>query len=393
MKQQTSTGIAWGGVLLVAIGHAAVDFYMGILPPLMPIIVKQLGLSLTLAASIMAIASTLSSFSQPVFGYLIDRGGKNWLLVVAVLWTGLFCSAIGFAKSYWAVVALALLGSIGSAFYHPVGSTNATGLAGQGNRGLALSIYSTTGSLGYALAPIALTPLLAASGTARLPWLFLIAVLCALAMVAARIHAVPSPSTRRNGAAGSFTKELSAAWRPLLLLLVVVSLRAWAQSAVTFLVPFAFAGKGANLLLSLFLLAGTLGSLLGGFVSDRLGRKRVLIGSSLFAVPLFALAGVAHGAAAWWLLIIGGTILNAAFPATIVFAQELVPGNAGFASGVTMGMAWGLGALGLTVTGAIADSFGPGAGFMLNGALLLAAVACTLPLRMRAPGAAVSAAD
>lgn len=377
-----AAGVAWGGLLLVALGHAAVDFYMGILPPLMPRIVRQLGLSLTLGASIMSIASTLSSFSQPLFGYLIDRGGRNWLMVAAVVWTGAFVSALSFAHSYWAVVALALLGSLGSAFYHPLGSANASGLAGHGNRGLAMSIYSTGGSLGYALAPLALAPLLATGSLDRLPFFFAVAAVCALGMAAASVHAVPAPASRRVGD-GHFAAELLAGWRQLLLVVAVVSLRAWSQTAITYLVPFRFEGRGANLLLTLFLLAGTVGGMVGGFISDRIGRKATLIASSAVAMPLFWLGAAADGQLAWLGLILGGAVLNAAFPATIVFAQELVPSNAGFASGLTMGLSWGIGALGLTLTGRIGDLYGLKAAFLFDLVLLGAAVLLSLPLRMR----------
>lgn len=377
-----AAGIAWGGLLLVALGHAAVDFYMGVLPPLMPQIVKQLGLSLTLGASIMSIASTLSSFSQPLFGYLIDRGGRNWLMVAAVVWTGAFVSALSFAHSYWAVVALALLGSIGSAFYHPLGSANASGLAGEGNRGLAMSIYSTGGSLGYALAPLAMAPLLATGSLGRLPSFFAVAAVCAVGMAAARVHAVPAPGSRRADN-GHFAAELLAGWRQLLLVVAVVSLRAWSQTAITYLVPFRFEGRGANLLLTLFLLAATAGGMVGGFISDRIGRKATLIASSALAMPLFWLGAAADGQLSWLGLILGGAVLNAAFPATIVFAQELVPSNAGFASGLTMGLSWGIGALGLTLTGRIGDLYGLKAAFMLDLVLLAAAVLLSLPLRMR----------
>lgn len=385
MSKQTAnvaSGIAWGGLLLVAIGHAAVDFYMGMLPPLMPLIVRQLGLSLTLGASILSIASTLSSFSQPLFGYLIDRGGRNWLMVLAVLWTGAFVSSLGFAHSYWPIVLLALLGSLGSAFYHPLGSANASGLAGQGNRGLAMSFYSTGGSLGYALAPLALAPLLAAGSLKPLPLLALVAVICAAGMVFARIHAVPAPSSRRAGN-GNFAAELLASWRQLLLVVVVVSLRAWTQSAIAYLIPFRYEGHGANMLLTLYSLAATAGGMIGGLISDRVGRKATLIASSALAMPLFWLGSVSGGGLSWWMLILGAAVLNAAFPATIVFAQELVPSNAGFASGLSMGLAWGLGALGLTLTGRIADLQGLTAASEFVLVPLAAAVLLALGLRMR----------
>lgn len=379
---KTASGIAWGGLLLVALGHAAVDFYMGVLPPLMPLIVRQLGLSLTLGASIISIASTLSSFSQPLFGYLIDRGGRNWLMVLAVIWTGGFVSALGFAHGYWAIVLLALLGSIGSAFYHPLGSANASGLAGDGNRGLAMSFYSTGGSLGYALAPLALAPLLASRSLAGLPLFGLVSAVCAIAMVAYRVHAVPAPSSRRAGN-GNFVTELLASWRQLLLVALVVALRAWSHSAITYLIPFRFENEGANLLLTLFLLAGTVGGMVGGFLSDRVGRKATLLASTALTMPLFWLGTVTSGWVAWLMLILGAAVLNAAFPATIVFAQELVPSNTGFASGISMGLAWGIGALGLTLTGRIADLHGLSAGMLFDLVLLAGALLLSLTLRMR----------
>lgn len=390
-------GTLWWPLTLVTLGHFVVDFYMAVAPAIMPTLAARLGLSLTLAASVLTVGSVFSSFSQPVFGYFIDRWATSRWLVLSAAWTGLFISLIGVAPSYWALVFLALAGGLGSALYHPLGSVTASALAGAGNRGLAMSIYSTGGSLGYSLAPILVVPLVAGAGLVGMTWLALIGFLCAVLLQAfgvGRVKLRAGDGGAHQPGVASFWGEIAPRLRTLILLNVVVGLRAWAQMAVIYLIPFYYSQRlnetGASYLLTTFLMAGTLGGLIGGFLSDRLGRKRVLIGTTLLAMPFLFLAFIGTGWWLWGMMFVGGFFLQAAFPATIVFAQELIPNSAGFASGLTMGLAWGLGAFGLTLTGYIGDQLGMLAG--LNSVLvllMLAAVASApLPMVMTAGGSA-----
>jgi len=345
-------------------GHFLVDFYTNLLPPLIPLIASDLGFSLTAGSAIVSASTVTSSLAQPIFGYFIDRFAGGTLLIPAVIWTTLWISAIGLTRHYWAIMILAILGGLGSALYHPLGSVTIGGLSDR-RRGWIMSLYSTGGSLGYALAPLLIIPLEARSGPGVLAWMLPVGLVAAVFMHLtglARLRAKPTDPDA-PGLAGVW-HAVQARLSTLLWLNLIVGLRAWASYSVTFLVPLYYLRHGytkalVSLPLFIYLLASTVGSMAGGFLSDRYGRRRAIVGSSLLAAVLFALfLWSGSGYPSWAVLALGGAAFQAAFPVSIVFAQELFPRSAGMASGMMMGLAWGVGGLGLSATGFISERLG-----------------------------------
>ncbi|MCL6450512.1 MAG: MFS transporter [Acetobacteraceae bacterium] len=392
-------GFFTGTVLLVSSAHFFFDWYMNFPSPLMPLLASRLGLSLAQCGTAVAVASLTSSFSQPLFGWVTDRGLRPWALGPCVLWAAVFMVPLCWAPSYAWVVALATLGGLGGGLGHPLGSV-ATAAASGGRKGLGMAIYSTGGSLGYALTPLAVVPAVLALPP-RWGWpLLLVPGLVGTALALSgrvrrlRLEVVregvgwasaAAPGVEGSGAmpdaaggepprtAGrrrlkipglSWPRQLSlSGLRTLILLNVVVGLRAWVHYALVVFIPLYFTGRGldpveTSWLLSAFLAVGCGGGLLGGAVSDRWGRRNALVFTTLAAglmvlPPWFVGPGAAVG-----LLLAGSFMLQAAFPATVVYAQELTPQNAGLASGLMTGLTWGLGGLGTALTGVVADMVG-----------------------------------
>ncbi|MHB0885462.1 MAG: MFS transporter [Bacillota bacterium] len=364
-------------------GHFLVDFYTNLLPPLIPLIASDLGFSLTAGSAIVSAATITSSLSQPVFGYFIDRMAGGALLIPAVVWATMWISAVGLTHNYWLIMALAIIGGLGSALYHPLGSVTIGGLSHR-RRGWNMSLYSTGGSLGYALSPLLIIPLEARYGTGALVWMFPLGLAAAIFMRRAGVNRLRA-KPRQSGAAG-----LAGVWQAvrerlstLVWLNLIVGVRAWASYSVTFLIPLFYLRHGytkamVSLPLFIYLLVSTAGSIVGGYFSDRYGRRNTIIASSLLAAALFALfLRSGSGYSSWAVLALGGAAFQAAFPVSIVFAQELFPRSAGMASGMMMGLAWGVGGLGLAVTTYISEHFGLVQALVASPVLLIvAAVLC-----------------
>jgi MFS transporter, FSR family, fosmidomycin resistance protein len=339
----------------LASGHLATDFANGTLPALLPFFVDRFGLSYTLAAALMLASAVSSSVIQPFFGLWSDRRGAIWLLPagVAVAGTGIALAAA--APTYWLVVVFVLVSGLGVAAYHPEGSKFAAYTSGH-RRASGMSLFSIGGNLGYALGPAIATPLVLALG---LRGGLLLAVPClavaALLVAAARYLSSFAPT-------GETERRATGDNRPgaLALLLGVIALRSVAWFGLVTFVPLWEVSLGhskayGNQLLTLMLLAGGLGTLAAGPLADRVGRRPVLIGSIAATAPLtfvFVTVGGVAGAAA---LVLVGACVVGTFGVTMVLSQLYLPRHVGMASGLSVGLAMGVGGVAAVILGGVAD--------------------------------------
>ena len=141
-------------LLLVAAGHFIIDFYLEILPPLMPTIMDKIGFSMTLAGLLFTVNSIASSWSQPLFGYLGDRHRWKYVLPVSILWIAVLMGSVGAAHTFPLLLFITTMAGLGSAVYHPIGSVAAASFSSE-YRGFVTSAYVTVGILGSAMAPLA----------------------------------------------------------------------------------------------------------------------------------------------------------------------------------------------------------------------------------------------
>lgn len=366
----------WLGLAFMAAGHFAVDAYAGMLAPAMPALAQRFGLSLTLSGLVLSLVSVTSSFSQPVFGHLLDRTGlRPWMLYMSLAAASLFSGAIGLAPRYFFLPLFGIMGGLGVALCHPLGALAIMGLT-QRHRGLAMSLYSAAGTLGYAVSPLVVVPLTARHGaTALAPLALPGLVLSLIYALGRRLWSSGSawqPPPRRVGGATSWT------WSHVIMLNAINSLRAWSHMAVLAYLAFYFQGRGwsawaTGLAASVHILSGAAGGIAAGALSDRWGRRTVFAVSMLLAAVFTAGIHPSSGMLTWVLLVVSGAAVQATFPVAVVLAQELLPANAGLASGMTMGLAFGLGGLGITASGALADTYGLGSVFYSSAVLLLVA--------------------
>jgi FSR family fosmidomycin resistance protein-like MFS transporter len=338
-------------------GHLATDLAHGALPALLPFLIVKFDLSYTMAAALVLAATISSSLVQPAFGLWSDARGALWLLPAGVALAGIGMALAAVAPSYFLVVLAVLVSGLGVAAYHPEGSKFASYVSGE-RRASGMAFFSVGGNVGFALGPVVASGIVLALGLRgglllALPGLAVAAVLLSVRPYLEDFAPAADPGRREAAGPG----------RPdgLALLLGVVGLRSVAHMGLFTFVPLYEIARGhsearGTLLLSLFLLAGAIGTLFGGRFADRFGRRVVLLGSFVVATPLILVYAVAGGLVGEVALVLSGAAVIGTFGVSLVLSQEYMPGRVGMASGLSIGLAIGLGGVAALTLGAVADA-------------------------------------
>ncbi|HEU4448371.1 MAG TPA: MFS transporter [Gaiellaceae bacterium] len=352
-------GVDPKGMAALSSGHLATDLAQGSLPALLPFLTDRFDLSYTMVGALVLAATISSSVIQPAFGLWSDARGALWLLPGGVALAGLGMAFAALAPSYALVMVGVLASGLGVAAYHPEGSKFASYVSGR-RRASGMSLFSVGGNVGFALGPLVasffvITLGLGLDGGAfiALPGLAVAAVLFLSLRHLADFAPDPDVPVRR--------RPTPTQWRGTTLLLAIVGLRSLAHMGLfTFIPLFEISrGHGAGYgtrLLALFLFAGALGTLLGGPLADRLGRRRVLLGSFVLSPPLIAVYVLAGGPVGVVALFLAGMAVIGTFSVSLVMSQEYMPGRVGMASGLSIGLAIGLGGVAALSLGAVADA-------------------------------------
>jgi FSR family fosmidomycin resistance protein-like MFS transporter len=362
----TSSGIDRRGLAALASGHVCADMAQGAVPALLPFLIDQRGLSYGAATALLLVTSIGSSAIQPLFGLGSDRLALPWLMPLGVLLAGLGVALVGVTDSYVATAAVVALSGIGVAAFHPEAARFANQVSGD-RRGQGMSIFSLGGNAGFALGPILVTTLVLLLG---LRGTLLLALLPA---VVATVLARELPRLRVVAAEKSARVERSLAdhdrdpddWNAFVRLGGVVALRSGVYFGLQAFVPLWFIhhfgtseGSG-NAALTAMLIAGAVGTYSGGRVVDRLGRRRLVVGSCAASVPLLVLMVLAPSPwPAGVLVALIGFVIILTFSVTVVMSQEYLPSRLGLASGMSMGLAIGVGGIVAALLGLVADAFG-----------------------------------
>lgn len=339
-------------------GHLATDLAQGSLPALIPFLTLKFDLSYTMVGAIVLAATISSSLIQPAFGLWSDARGALWLLPAGVALAASGIAVATVVPSYPLVILAVLVGGVGVAAYHPEGSKFASYVSGN-RRASGMSLFSVGGNVGFALGPLLATFVVITLGLGldggpliAVPGLVVAALLVAVLPYLARF--APSGETRAAQRGGEGQP------RGLALLLVVVGLRSLAHMGLFTFVPLYEVARGngigyGNRLLALFLFAGALGTLLGGPLADRLGRRAVLLGSFVVATPLIPVYVLVDGPLGIVALGLSGAAVIGTFGVSLVMSQEYMPSRVGMASGLSIGLAIGLGGVAALALGAVAD--------------------------------------
>jgi FSR family fosmidomycin resistance protein-like MFS transporter len=366
---------------VLSAGHLCTDIAQGSVPALLVFLIQRDHLSYAAASALVLAATISSSVIQPLFGHLSDRLSLPWLMPLGPLLGGLGIALVGIAPSYGLVFAAVLLSGIGVAAFHPEGSRFANYVSGS-RRASGMSLFSVGGNVGFALGPalIALAELLfGMHGT-------LLVLAPTWLMAAVLAHELPRLKTFRSDVAQGRVRRSHEpeAWGPFTVLAAVIAVRSFIYFGLVTFIPLFYVhvhhvGKTfGEVALSAMLFGGAIGTLIGGPLADRFGRRAVLVGSMLLIPPLvvgFLLSGPGVGVL---FAALAGAVTIATFAVTIVMGQEFLPGRLGVSAGVTIGLSIGLGGVGAPLLGLLADAHGLRAVFETVAALPAIALVLTL---------------
>jgi len=372
---------------VVALAHGVNDTYAAFLSPLLPRVMDKLGLSITLAATLAMTLSLAASVLQPLMGYLSDRYGRRIFVVLGPLLSAIFLSLIGVTSSFWILVVFLLLGGLGSAVFHPPGASMAARISEGKGSGVRMSVFSLGGSLGWAIGPLIAVGLVGLIGLENLWVAMFPGILLALVIYTLLPQGRRASSARLHPSPRKLLRHLRG---PLGLLFGISVVGAFTQRVFLTMGPIVAARAGASeaagaLALSLYLGTQALGTIAGGLLADRMDRGRLLAGLTFFAFPAHFLAvSLAPGEApAYIMACVAGFFGMAMMPSIVVKAQELLPDSAAVSSGIVMGLAWGVGSVGVLLTGALGDWIGPREAAMVSMPALLIGTVLALNPRLR----------
>lgn len=361
MPPQSSSIHSWYLLALLTIGHFLSDFYVNFLPILLPFAISQLGLSLTLSGMLTMIFSITSNLLQPVCGYYIDRSGYSWLLLWTIPLTAIFICFAGIAPTIPILFAAVTLSGLASSVFHPLASSMTTKVIRPEVKGLAVSVFVGGGNFGFALAPIILTYFFATFSLDAIMWLTLPGLILTAFYIHSKLYRLPIAS-------GGLTADDAPKWYQsptLLKLTLVMSLRSWPQYALTTFLPILLGARGVELttigiMLTVFLLGGAIGGFVGGFLGDRYGYRRCIFTSLVLSIiPCSIFLYLADTSVlAWIMIFLLGACMQSTVPASVVWAQKIMPQGAAMASGMMLGLSFGLGGVGAAITGVLADHIG-----------------------------------
>ena len=379
---------AFGIIVAISLCHFINDMLQSLLPAVYPNLKTALGLSFTQIGLVTLVYQVTASILQPLIGAYADKRPKPFALPVGTLFTLTGLVVISFSHHYGVLLAGASLLGVGSSVFHPEASRVAR-MAAAGRHGLSQSVFQVGGNAGSAIGPLAAAIVVIRWGQNSLACFALLALLSTVILwnvaIWYREHGLArlNIGARRKGATAVPRGKVPGAI--VILVALVFSKYVYLVSLTNFLTfylidRFAISVQAAQLQLFAFLAAVAIGTIVGGPLGDRFGRKYVIWFSILGTLP-FALL-LPHADLFWTLPLTMtiGVILASAFPAIVVFAQELVPGRVGMISGLFFGFAFGIGGLGAALLGWFADVAGIDAVYELCAYLpLIGLLAAFLP--------------
>jgi FSR family fosmidomycin resistance protein-like MFS transporter len=350
-------------VLTLSFAHLLNDMMQSLLPAIYPLIKEAYGLDFGQIGLITLAFQLTASLLQPVVGMFTDRRPQPFSLVAGMALTLIGLIVLGRAGNYpMLLIGAALIGT-GSSIFHPE-STRMARLASGGRHGFAQSLFQVGGQTGQALGPLLAAFIVVPRGQASISSFSLVALVAmVLLLQVGQWYRRQSPAPAKARLAGG--ARLGSSRKNVALALAVLVLLMFSKNAYTaslssyytfYLIDrFSVSVQVSQFLLFWFLVAQAAGSLIGGHLGDRFGRRAIIWFSILGAVP-FTLA--LPFASLFWTVVLTtiiGMIMASAFPAILVYALELLPGKVGMIAGLFYGVSFGLGALSAALMGGLAD--------------------------------------
>ncbi|KIZ29517.1 MFS transporter [Bacillus cereus] len=367
-KNTVETPTIYRILFAISFGHFLNDSMQAVVPALFPILEKTMNLSYMQVGWIAFALNMTSSIMQPVFGMYSDKKPSPFLLPLGMFSSMLGMIGLAFAPNVIIVIISVLFIGLGSAVFHPEGARVAYMAAGA-KRGLAQAIYQVGGNTGNSLAPIFTALIFVPLGQiGSLGFTAFAAVGIALLIFVSNWYknelATGAVRRKKRAALEAENAIVSTHIKFVIILLVFLTfVRSWYGAGIGNFYQFyliehyGLSIKNAQYFVFAFMIAGVLGTFFGGPLADRFGKKNIIVFSMLGSAPLALL--LPHVSLVWVvpLFLCIGFISSSSFSVIVVYAQELVPGKVGMVSGLIVGLAFGLGALGAVVLGKLADVY------------------------------------
>lgn len=355
-------------LIALSLTHCLNDALQSVITAVYPLFKEDLTLNFAQIGLITLVYQMSASVFQPVTGLVFDKRPVAWSLPIGMSFTLIGMLSLAFASSlHWVLVSVFLIG-MGSSVLHPEAS-RITSLASGGRRGLAQSLFQVGGNLGGSLGPLLVAVLVAPYGRRHIAW-FAVLALMAIAVMTPICRWYKNYLMRvkwQRSAVGSIQERplpLGKTVFSIAILLILIFSKyiymASLNSYYTFYLihKFGVTVQLSQILLFVFLVATALGTLMGGPIGDKVGRKYVIWASILGAAPFSLL--MPHVGLAWTIVLsfCVGLVLSSAFPAILLYAQELLPYKLGLISGLFFGFAFGVAGIASAVLGNMADRYG-----------------------------------
>lgn len=367
-------------VILLAMGHFFNDFYCNFLPILLPILIPKLGLSLTLSGALVMVMSLSANVLQPVFGYFMDKYNFNKIMPLIIPFGAVFICLTNWASNFIVLAVLIGLSGLAVSTFHPMGAGLVSKVAPDGKISTCISIFVAGGSFGFALAPILLVYFMQMYSLDYLPILIIPAIILGILMYSSGLSKAcfVNEQVAKNM---HFNLAQILQNKPLMLLNISMGLRAWLFTALVTFLPLWAIEKGCNntlsgWILTIYLCGSVIGGLIGGALNDKIGYKKVILWALIFTLipTMYFLFAQQIDILMYIALFVGGGLVMAANPGAIVWGQDLLPDNPGMASGMMLGLSFGLGGFGTMLTGSLAESYGLTMALALTAILLVISI-------------------
>jgi MFS transporter, FSR family, fosmidomycin resistance protein len=351
-------------IALLAAAHFSDDLNQGVVPAMLPFFIAAYHLSYAAAAGLVLAQTVFSSVIQPLFGLLADRRPAAWLIPVGLAFAGLGVALTGLTHSYVLIFAAIASSGMGISAFHPEAARRVRYLGGA-RAATSMSLFTVGGMAGFAAGPLLITPTLIAFGTGGAVLLALPVAFMSLAVTYNLPRLAAGQAPHHRAGVRSATVPGREQWSAFMRLTVVVMLRSVVFFGLNTFIPLYWAGvlhgskAGGGYALTTMLSSVVAGTLIGGRMADRYGRKIVVVVSLATLAPLlFGFLSVHGLPTAGLLLVPVGIALAASTSVVIVMAQEYLPDRIGLAAGVTLGLSMTVGGMLMPLFGVIADHYG-----------------------------------
>lgn len=354
-------------IFAVAVGHFLNDLMQSLIPAAYPLLKDNLALSFTQIGLITLVFQGTASVLQPLVGLYTDRHPLPYAMAAGMASTGIGLVLLAHAQSLGFVLAAVSLIGLGSSIFHPEASRIARLAAGM-RPGFAQSVFQVGGNAGSAIGPLAAAFVVMERGQLSIEWFAGVAIagmvlLWGVGRWYTAVGAARALARRSRARAAVPVPATVVRLGMIVLIILMVSKFVYSVSLSSYytfylIEHYSLSVNQSQLCLFIFLLAVAIGTIIGGPIGDRIGRRRVILWSILGILPLTVIVPWLPLVPSVIAVSLAGLILASAFPAMVVYAQDLMPQNTGMVAGLLFGLAFGIAALGAAGLGVLADHYG-----------------------------------